>query len=79
MAYMAAVIVMFFGQVEARELLSLTARGMVLFYGGWFCVRHGSRGPAKASREGGETNACRTGEGIAKTSEASRKGAQRAP
>ena len=53
MAYMGAVIVMFFGQVEARELLSLTARGMVLFYGGWFCVRQASRGAAKASQERG--------------------------
>jgi hypothetical protein len=53
MAYMGAVIVMFFGQVDARELLSLTARGMVLFYAGWFCVRQGSRGPAKASQERG--------------------------
>jgi L-asparagine transporter-like permease len=53
MAFMGAVVVVFFGQVDARLLLSLTAVGMVLFYGGWFCVRQGSRGAARASQEGG--------------------------
>jgi L-asparagine transporter-like permease len=43
MAFMATVIVVFFGQVDARLLLSLTAVGMLLFYSGWFCVRQGSR------------------------------------
>jgi L-asparagine transporter-like permease len=43
MAFMGAVVVVFFGQVDARILLSLTAVGMLLFYGGWFCVRQGSR------------------------------------
>lgn len=53
MAFMGAVIVMFFGQVEAGDLLSLTARGMILFYSGWFCVRQASRGVGKASQERG--------------------------
>jgi hypothetical protein len=53
MAFMGAVVVVFFGQVDARLLLSLTAMGMVLFYGGWFCVRHASRGAVKASQEWG--------------------------
>jgi hypothetical protein len=53
MAFMGAVIVMFFGQVEAGDLLSLTARGMILFYGGWFCVRQASRGRGQASQERG--------------------------
>jgi hypothetical protein len=53
MAFMGAVIVVFFGQVDARLLLSLTAAGMVLFYGGWFCVRQASRGPARAPQERG--------------------------
>jgi hypothetical protein len=44
MAFMGAVVVVFFGQVDARLLLSLTAVGMILFYGGWFCVRQASRG-----------------------------------
>lgn len=43
MAFMGAVVVVFFGQVDTRILLSLTAVGMVLFYSGWFCVRQGSR------------------------------------
>jgi hypothetical protein len=50
-AFMGAVIVMFFGQVEAGTLLAMTARGMVLFYAGWFCVRQASRGAARASQE----------------------------
>jgi hypothetical protein len=52
MAFMGAVVVVFFGQVDARLLLSLTAVGMVLFYGGWFCVRHASQRPGQASPEG---------------------------
>jgi len=57
MAFMGAVVVVFFGQVDARLLLSLTAVGMVLFYGGWVCVRYASGGPILASREGGEKDA----------------------
>jgi hypothetical protein len=53
MAFMGAVVVVFFGQVDTRLLLSLTAMAMVLFYGGWFCVRQASRGAAKASQERG--------------------------
>jgi len=58
MAFMGAVVVVFFGQVDARVLLSLTAIGMVLFYGGWFCVRQGSRGPGQIPSERGERDAC---------------------
>jgi hypothetical protein len=57
MAFMGAVVVVFFGQVDARLLLSLTAVGMLLFYGGWFCVRHASRKPIKTSQEGSEEDA----------------------
>jgi L-asparagine transporter-like permease len=53
MAFMGAVVVVFFGQVDTRLLLSMTAVGMVLFYGGWFCVRQASRGTAKAAPERG--------------------------
>jgi L-asparagine transporter-like permease len=42
MAFMGAVIAVFFGQVDSRVLLSLTAGGMILFYSGWFCVRQAS-------------------------------------
>jgi hypothetical protein len=52
MAFMGAVVVVFFGQVDAGLLLRLTAVGMVLFYGGWFCVRQASRRPAEATQEG---------------------------
>lgn len=51
MAFMGAVVVVFFGQVDAGLLLRLTVVGMVLFYGGWFCVRQASRKPAEASPE----------------------------
>lgn len=50
---MGAVVVVFFGQVDTRLLLSLTAVGMALFYGGWFCVRHASLRPGDAPRERG--------------------------
>jgi hypothetical protein len=50
---MGAVVGVFFGQVDARLLLSLTAVGMVLFYSGWFCVRQASRGAAKPVSERG--------------------------
>lgn len=60
MAFMGAVIVMFFGQVDAGTLLSMSARGMVLFYGGWFCVRQGSIRSVRLSQKGGEKDACRT-------------------
>jgi len=53
MAFMAAVMVMFFGQVDAGLLLRLTTVGMVLFYGGWFCVRQGSRRSSKVPQGGG--------------------------
>jgi L-asparagine transporter-like permease len=59
MAFMGAVVVVFFGQVDARLLLSLTAVGMVLFYGGWFCVRQASRGPVAYRKERGEGDARR--------------------
>jgi L-asparagine transporter-like permease len=49
MAFMGAVVVVFFGQVDTRLLLSLTAIGMVLFYSGWFCVRQSSRGSGRTS------------------------------
>jgi L-asparagine transporter-like permease len=50
MAFMGAVVVVFFGQVDARLLLSLTAVGMALFYSGWFCVRQSSRGSGRTSQ-----------------------------
>ena len=50
MAFMGAVVAVFFGQVDARLLLSLTAIGMVLFYSGWFCVRQASREAGEASQ-----------------------------
>jgi hypothetical protein len=53
MAFMAAVVAVFFGQVDARLLLSMTAIGMILFYSGWFCVRHASRGATKTLQERG--------------------------
>jgi L-asparagine transporter-like permease len=59
MAFMGAVVVVFFGQVDTRVLLSLTAIGMAFFYGGWFCVRQGSRGSYRMPREGGERDARR--------------------
>jgi hypothetical protein len=34
----------FFGNVDTRLLLSLTIIAMILFYGGWFCVRQASQG-----------------------------------
>ena len=62
MAFMGAVVVVFFGQVDTRILLSLTAIGMLLFYGGWFCVRQGSRRSPTAQTQamkGGEDDARR--------------------
>ncbi len=44
MAFMGAVVVVFFGNVATRLLLSLTVVAMILFYSGWFCVRQASRG-----------------------------------
>ena len=52
MAFMGAVVVVFFGQVDARVLLSLTAWGMILFYSGWFCVRQGSQRGSTTSEKG---------------------------
>jgi hypothetical protein len=51
MAFMGAVVVVFFGHVDTRLLLSLTAVAMILFYGGWFCVRQASRGNSTAAQE----------------------------
>jgi hypothetical protein len=51
MAFMGAVVMVFFGQVDAGLLLRLTLVGMVLFYSGWFCVRQASRRPAEVSQE----------------------------
>jgi L-asparagine transporter-like permease len=53
MAFMGAVVVVFFGQVDTRLLLALTIVGMALFYGGWFCVRQASQGSTRASQERG--------------------------
>jgi hypothetical protein len=50
---MGAVVVVFFGQVDARLLLSLTAVSTVLFYSGWFCVRQASRGAGNPVSERG--------------------------
>ncbi len=50
-AFTGAVVVVFFGNVDTRLLLSLTAVGMVLFYGGWFLVRHTTRGGSTTSGE----------------------------
>jgi L-asparagine transporter-like permease len=53
-AFMGAVVVVFFGQVDARVLLSLTAVGMLFFYSGWFCVRQGSRHSHTVDRQPSE-------------------------
>lgn len=52
-AFTGAVVVVFFGNVDTRLLLSLTAVGMLLFYGGWLFVRYASRGNHSAPRERG--------------------------
>lgn len=41
-AFTGTVVVMFFGIADTRLLLSLTVVGMILFYSGWFFVRHAS-------------------------------------
>jgi len=51
MAFMGAVVVVFFGNVDTRLLLSLTVIAMLLFYGGWFCVRQASRGNSPEVQE----------------------------
>jgi hypothetical protein len=56
-AFMGAVIVVFFGQVDARVLLALTAAGMILFYSGWFCVRQASQRGGSTSDKGGSRDA----------------------
>ena len=63
MAFMGAVVVVFFGQVDARVLLSLTAVGMILFYSGWFCVRQASQRGSPTPDMGGSNDArgARTG------------------
>lgn len=43
LAFTGTVVVVFFGHVDTRLLLSLTVVGMILFYSGWFFVRHASR------------------------------------
>jgi hypothetical protein len=53
MAFTGAVVVVFFGQVDTRLLLSLTVVGVVLFYGGWLCVRQASHGSRNTPRERG--------------------------
>jgi L-asparagine transporter-like permease len=57
MAFMGAVVVVFFGQVDTRVLLSLTAAGMILFYSGWFCVRQASQRGSTTSDKGGSSDA----------------------
>jgi L-asparagine transporter-like permease len=57
MAFMGAVVVVFFGQVDARVLLSLTAAGMMLFYSGWFFVRQASQRGATIADQGGSSDA----------------------
>jgi L-asparagine transporter-like permease len=51
MAFMGAVVVVFFGNVDTRLLLSLTIIAMILFYGGWFCVRQASQGNSPEVQE----------------------------
>lgn len=50
-AFTGAVVVVFFGNVDTRLLLSLTAVGMLLFYGGWFLVRHTTRRGSTAAHK----------------------------
>ena len=50
-AFTGAVVVVFFGNVDTRLLLSLTAGGMLLFYGGWFLVRQTTRRGPTAARK----------------------------
>jgi hypothetical protein len=58
MAFMGAVVVVFFGNVDTRLLLSLTAVAMILFYGGWFCARQASRGNSTEGQgKGGDGDA----------------------
>jgi hypothetical protein len=78
-AFMGAVVVVFFGQVDTRLLLALTAAGMVLFYGGWFCVRQASCGPAKIAHEGGERDARGAGTRAPSPAEAAGESSQRTP
>jgi len=56
-AFMGAVVVVFFGQTDARVLLALTAVGMMLFYSGWFCVRQASQRCTFTSDQGGSSDA----------------------
>jgi L-asparagine transporter-like permease len=74
-AFMGAVVAVFFGQVDARMLLALTAVGMVLFYSGWFCVRQGSRRSPTIERQavqGGDDNAGRARTGDSEAASSSR-------
>jgi hypothetical protein len=52
-AFTGAVVAVFFGNVDTRVLLSLTAVGMILFYSGWWFVRYASRAGPPARRERG--------------------------
>jgi hypothetical protein len=81
MAFMAAVIVVFFGHVDSRVLLALTAIGMTLFYSGWFCVRQGSRRPSPSTPalKGGQHDARGARTGAASSAAAPREGAQGPP
>ncbi len=79
MAFMGAVVVVFFGQVDTRLLLSLTAVGMVLFYGGWFCVQQASQRSDNPSSEGGEGDARRARARASPAPQTPGEGSQRAP
>lgn len=68
MAFMGAVVVVFFGQVDTRILLSLTAMGMILFYSGWFCVRQGSRQSPIMKEGDNDAGGARTGNSEATSS-----------
>lgn len=50
-AFTGAVIVVFFGNVDTRLLLSFTVVGMILFYSGWLLVRYTSQRRSMARRE----------------------------
>jgi hypothetical protein len=82
MAFMGAVVVVFFGQVDTRILLSLTAVGMVLFYSGWLCVRQGSRRSPTVNKQaigGGVEDARRARTGNSQAASSPREGSQGSP
>jgi uncharacterized membrane protein len=78
MAFTGAVVVVFFGQVDSRILLSLTAVGVILFYSGWLCVRQGSRRSATATK-GGDDDARRARTGASEAASSPREGSQGSP